>query len=45
MQYLPTALLAPLPLHVAVVSSALARLRRGPEEAGALRWDQLRAQW
>ena len=29
----------------AVVRGALARLRRGPQEAGALRWDELRARW
>ncbi len=29
----------------ALVKSALARLRQGPEEAQALPWDQARSQW
>ena len=29
----------------ALVRSALARLRQGPEEAKALPWDQVRSQW
>ncbi len=29
----------------ALMKSALARLRKGPEEAKALAWDEVRAQW
>ena len=29
----------------ALAKNALARLRQGPEEAQALPWDQVRAQW
>lgn len=29
----------------ALVKSALARLRQGPEEAQALPWDEVRAEW